>query len=85
MLYNYDLPNSSFITDVSYDVESEELTIGFESGTEYIYYEVPAGLVAQLMFCESASNIFNDEIKDNFEFEKVDGYGDNDPEPLEED
>ena len=70
MQYSYDLPNSSFITEISYDIEEETLTLMINE-IEYVYYNVPAGLVAQLMFSDSASEVFNEQIKDQFEFEKL--------------
>jgi hypothetical protein len=63
--------DSSLIEDVGYDVENKTLEISFQSGDTYQYFDVPKGLVTEFMFSESAGVFFNEQIKDNFDYQKV--------------
>lgn len=47
------------------------LTVKFQSGDVYEYYDVPVGIMNELMQSESKGQFFRNHIKGGFEYAKV--------------
>ena len=56
--------NSSAISSVSYNEDTQQLMITFTSGGTYIYYGVPKWKYEGLISASSAGAYFNDHIRD---------------------
>ena len=55
--------NSSLISRVAYDDESEALSIWFRETGRYVYYGVPSAIYEALKKAPSAGRYFNEFIK----------------------
>ena len=58
-----DLPESTCISDGSYDPRSKELTLTFMDGTTYVYDSVTRATVKDLENADSVGAEFNYEIR----------------------
>lgn len=54
---------SSNISGYHYDRETKALTIGFHSGTRYVYHDVPQGIVDGLSKADSAGSYFYKHVR----------------------
>lgn len=60
------LLQSSTIDRVAFDDHRRELTVWFEQGRKYVYFDVPGALFDALCNAPSAGAFFNQQIKDQF-------------------
>ena len=65
------LIKSSNITSASYDTESEDLTITFNTGGIYVYNNVPWTLFTKFRLADSQGKFFNEKIAKNHKYTKV--------------
>lgn len=64
--------NSSMISTIYYDRESQELIVTFKNGGQYKYFDVPAELFEQLSsVTENLGKFFTANVKTKFRFEKI--------------
>lgn len=61
----------SSIIDHHYNDFNRELTIYFLSGGKYIYKNVPRETYEELLHAKHKSTVFNNSIKDKFEYQKI--------------
>lgn len=59
MIMNYQFPNSSMLSNASYDTETKELTITFHNGKSYVYEDVDKLSWELLTSAKSAGAYFN--------------------------
>ena len=64
---------SRTVRSVGYERKSRILEIEFQSGVVYQYVDVPAGVYEQLWKAESKGRYFNSEIREAYEFVRVEG------------
>lgn len=62
--------DSSFIQHVSWDSDFNNLAIQFNTGTVWIYYNVPENVYKSLLKAKSVGAYFNKEIRDNYSSER---------------
>jgi len=62
---------STVVSQYVYIPESETLRITFVSGTVYDYKKVPEEVYLEMKAAFSKGTFLNENIKGNFEFEKV--------------
>ena len=62
---------STVIASMKYDIETSVLRITFVSGMVYDYKDVPVEIYTQLKTSKSKGIYFNKNIKNQYEFEKV--------------
>lgn len=64
-------PDSSLVSRIQYDPSFETLIVGFKSSpVRYTYFDVPAGVVYNMLTAPSAGKYFHNFIKDNYTFVK---------------
>jgi KTSC domain len=63
--------NSSNLHSVKYEAESEILTVIFQNGSKYSYFDVPEKVYLGLINAGSHGSFFHAEIKDSFSFKKI--------------
>lgn len=63
--------SSSFITNVAWDEDSESLMIKFNSGTTWVYYNVPESVYISLIRAESVGSYFNNNIRDLYSSQRI--------------
>lgn len=59
-------PGSSHIATVSYDSDTQELEIEFQSGDSYAYSSVPQAVVEGFRAASSAGQYFHRQIKGRY-------------------
>lgn len=64
------IPTSSHLDRVDYDSETQELTITFKDGTEYLYRSVPNEVYLGLQHARSAGQYFDRQIKNVYAYEE---------------
>ena len=64
--------DSSAIDSIAYDKDEKKLWIRFTSGSLYEYRNVEESTVNELDEAESKGKYFHNNIKDRFDYEKVD-------------
>lgn len=64
-------PASSNVSQAEYDDVTQVLTITFNDGAMYDYFDVPPETYRGLKHARSAGAYVNSSIKDVFEFERV--------------
>lgn len=64
-------PGSSNLASASYDPEVENLTIEFQSGAIYVYYNVPAATYRGLQNAGSAGSYFYRQIRGRYAYDQV--------------
>ena len=62
---------SSNLASVGYDPESQTLEIGFNSGSVYQYFGVPAAVHAGLMNASSHGKYFHEHIRDTYRYRQL--------------
>ena len=60
---------------VGYDQTNQVLEVEFPSGTIYQYLDIPPAIYKGLWEAESKGRYFNSEIRDTYEFVRVDRRG----------
>lgn len=63
--------SSSFITNVSWDDDTETLLVQFISGTTWLYHDVPQDAYNRLVRSPSVGQYFNKNIRDNYPSEVI--------------
>jgi hypothetical protein len=63
--------DSSLINSVSYDKETKVLQVTFNNNRSYEYLHVPKKIVTKLISSESAGMVFNEDIRDAFEYSEL--------------
>jgi len=62
---------SSFIKNISWDSNTESLLVGFNSGTTWVYYNVPENIYNDLLKASSVGTYFNKVIRDNYPSQRI--------------
>lgn len=63
---------SSMISQLAYDSEAKELTVTFNNGGQYKYFDVPANVFDALISNEdSIGKYFSANVKTKFKYEKI--------------
>ena len=62
---------SSMLKAIAYDEQSKVLTITFNNGGSYEYYDVPKKVFDELISAESEGKYFLANVKNKFKFEKI--------------
>jgi len=63
--------SSSFITNVSWDDDTETLLVQFISGTTWLYHDVPQEMYNRLVRSPSVGQFFNKNIRDKYPSELI--------------
>lgn len=63
--------NSSNISEIGYDNETQTLEIMFHSGAVYQYADVPYNIYHDLMLAESHGKYFNQHIKNTYRYVRI--------------
>lgn len=63
-------PGSSSLSEATYDPETETLTVEFQNGDRYDYFNVPNGKYRALSRAGSAGKYFYSEIRNRHSYEK---------------
>ncbi len=71
MIKTIDCPNSSHITSISYDTETEVLTVDYSTGVSYNFIDVPERVVTGLELVESKGKYLNQCVYGFFQSQKV--------------
>jgi len=58
--------SSSFITNVSWDDDTEILLVQFSSGTTWLYHDVPQDIYNRLVRSPSVGQFFNKNVRDKY-------------------
>ena len=61
---------SSVIQFFHYDADKRDLLIGFQSGKQYVYEDVPPEIANGLKAAGSRGEYFNDQIRDRYKFRR---------------
>ena len=62
---------SSAISSVGYDPESSVMEIEFQSGSVYLYHEVPAALFESFLAASSKGRFVSENIRSRFPSERL--------------
>jgi len=62
--------DSSNVAAIGYDEEDNSLFVRFNSGQEYVYYNVPVETVAAFNDADSKGKYLNERIKGAYEYAK---------------
>lgn len=68
---SYFFRDSSFITNVSWDENSDSLCIKFNSGTTWVYYDVSQEIYNRLIKSVSVGEYFNKNIRNKYSCERI--------------
>lgn len=63
-------PGSSNLSSATYDPDVENLTVEFQSGDSYTYFNVPAAVYRGLTLAGSAGAYFHRQIRNRFAYEQ---------------
>jgi hypothetical protein len=66
---------STTMRSVGYNQTKQILEIEFQSGMIYQYLDIPPAIYKELLEAESKGRYFNSEIRDTYEFVRVDRKG----------
>jgi hypothetical protein len=66
---------STTMRSVGYDQANQVLEMEFQSGMIYQYLDIPPAIYKELLEAESKGRYFNNEIRDTYEFARVDRRG----------
>lgn len=69
MKHKYYFMQSAMLSACEYDDESNELTVTFANGKDYVYEDVDKGTYDNLINAPSAGKYFN-SVKQNFKIKK---------------
>ncbi len=62
---------SSNLSACKYDAQTATLTVRFNGGREYTYYNVPPTVIEELSSANSPGEYFNSAVKDAFKHRRV--------------
>lgn len=66
---------SSNVAAIGYENHDDELKaelyVRFKSGLEYVYHDVPAGVVQEFLDADSKGKYLNEHIKGAYAYEKI--------------
>jgi lysyl-tRNA synthetase class 2 len=62
---------SSFIKNLSWHQDSGSLFVAFNSGTTWVYYDVPESIVQDLLKASSTGSYFNKMIRDKYPSQRI--------------
>jgi hypothetical protein len=65
------LPESSIIKQMHYNVNTEVLTVTFNTNRTYIYSDVPDNIVKEMCKSKSVGSYFREFIRDVYAYEEV--------------
>lgn len=63
--------DSSFVKNVAWDEDSESLFIRFNSGTTWVYFDVPRNVYSDLIKSPSVGNYFNLNIRNLYSSQRI--------------
>jgi len=63
-------PGSSSLSEATYDPSTETLTVAFQSGDRYNYFNVPNGVYRALARAGSAGKYFYSNIRNRYSYER---------------
>lgn len=63
-------PQSSNVAGFSYDKAAQVLTVEFNNGSRYDYYDVPENVFEGMKSADSKGKYLNTEIKGNYRYER---------------
>lgn len=63
--------DSSLLSAIAYNPQKKELELAFNSGSHYLYHQIPEGVYEELLNAESKGRYFNDHIKDLYNFTRL--------------
>jgi KTSC domain len=66
---------STTMRSIGYDETSQVLEVEFQSGMIYQYLDIPPVICRELLGAASKGRYFNSEIRDTYEFVRVDRRG----------
>ena len=64
-------PESKCVADISYDPESQEMTVEFQQRGTYKYQNVPLDEYVDFQSAGSQGKYFNNYIRDRYSFERI--------------
>lgn len=75
MAIEWTLVESSNVVAIGYEHHDDELKaelhVQFKSGTEYVYHDVPAGVVQDFLDADSKGKYLNEHIRGVYAYEKI--------------
>ena len=71
MTVSWSTVDSSNIDMIGYDDEAEELHVRFNSGSEYVYHQVPPAVHEEFLDADSKGKFLSERIKGQYEYKKV--------------
>ncbi len=71
MVISYHAVESTNIAQIGYDTATQELRVRFNSGTEYIYQNVPGPVFADFLDADSKGKFLNLNIKGQYEYARA--------------
>lgn len=63
--------DSSSVEAIEYDTDTQQLTVEFNGGNVYDYFNVPEDVFEALGEAESVGHYLNENIKGEYSYEKV--------------
>jgi len=63
--------DSSNVSEIGYDLNTQTLEVQFKDGNVYQYFDVPPGVHEGLMSASSKGQFLNKEIKLNFRYARL--------------
>jgi hypothetical protein len=64
--------HSSVIAALGYDDATQTLGVRFNSGTEYLYFDVPEELFVEIATAKSVGQVFDEKVRNaDFAFQRV--------------
>lgn len=64
-------PGSSNLASATYDPDVENLTVEFQDGRSYVYYNVPASVYRGLTLAGSAGAFFHRNVRQRYAYEEL--------------
>lgn len=67
----FEFADSETVKSIHYDTDRRELEIRFVNGSRYLYFRVPEAIFERFMSAESAGKFVHQEIKNKYEFKRL--------------
>lgn len=64
-------PESACVADISYDPESQDMTVEFQQRGSYVYHDVPLDVYVDFQSAGSQGTYFNLYIRLKFSYERI--------------
>ncbi|KKN07833.1 hypothetical protein LCGC14_1062860 [marine sediment metagenome] len=71
MAVSWQSVESTNINQIGYDAGTQELSVRFNSGAEYVYKDVPGSVYADFLDSDSKGKFLNENIKSQYEYARV--------------